>query len=345
MTRLTSNLQPANRSSDIRPEISVVVPAWNEEKNIEQIIERLSRVLDQAEPNYEIIIVDDGSKDQTSEKVLKARSTYPQTKLLRLSRNFGKEAALNAGLAHAAGNAVIQIDADLQHPPELISDMVHHWQAGTEIVYAARQSRDNETALRTFLAKSFYKTFANLSETKLMEGLGDYLLMDRKVVNALLSLPERERFTKGLYAWVGFSRKALPFEVETRKGGSSGWSLLKLFSFGINAIVSFGSMPLKIWTYIGLGIAAPSLAYGIYTIIKTLVFGIDVPGYASLMVALCFFSGVQLIGLGIIGEYLSRVLTEVKQRPVYLVSEAIGFEGAKNQETFDSTNAQLKAVE
>ncbi|MEM9277374.1 MAG: glycosyltransferase family 2 protein [Pseudomonadota bacterium] len=312
--------------SAIRPALSVVVPAYNEEANLAPFLKRLTKTLTSIGLQYEIIFVDDGSSDKTAERVMTAHSAIPQVKLVRLSRNFGKEAALNAGISHARGDAVVQIDADLQHPPELISDFVRHWQNGTEIVYGARQSRDGEPVVRKLLATCFYKVFASLSDVKLMEGLGDFLLMDRKVVNALLALPERERFTKGLYAWVGFSRMALPFEVEKRQEGNSGWSMLKLFSFGVNAIVSFGTIPLKVWTYLGLTLAIPSLAYGIYTIIKTLVFGIDVPGYASLMVALCFFSGVQLCGLGIIGEYLGRVLAEVKQRPIYLVKETEGFD-------------------
>ncbi|MEM7215374.1 MAG: glycosyltransferase family 2 protein [Pseudomonadota bacterium] len=320
-----------SRSNDGKPELSVVVPAYNEEESLAPFLRRLLNSLKSATDSFEIIFVDDGSSDKTAARVASANSIVPQVKLVRLSRNFGKEAALNAGIAHAQGRAVVQIDADLQHPPELIPELVQHWRNGTEIVYGARQSRNGESPLRRLLANCFYRVFRSLADVKLMNGLGDFLLMDRKVVDALLSLPERERFTKGLYAWVGFSRLAVPFEVERRQEGISGWNLLKLFSFGINAIVSFGTVPLKVWTYIGLTLALPSLAYGIFTIIKTLVFGIDVPGYASLMVAICFFSGVQLCGLGIIGEYLGRVLAEVKQRPIYLVRETVGFHESREE--------------
>ena len=319
------------------PVISIVIPIYNEEKNLFNIVRKLTAILNPIEANHEIIMIDDGSTDESANEALKCIEEFPRAKFLRLSRNFGKEAALNAGISHAKGEAVIQIDADFQHPPEVIVEFIKHWQEGLDIVYGERISREKEKPARRFLTAGFYKLFSVISDVKLMKGLGDFLLMDRKVVDALLSMPERERFTKGLYAWVGFSRKAVPFEVNERNEGVSSFSLLKLFSFAINAIISFGTMPLKVWTYIGLGLAIPSFAYGVFTIIKTAIFGIDVPGYASLMVAICFFSGIQLCGLGIIGEYLGRVLSEVKQRPIYLVSEKLGFE----EETSSHKNKQL----
>ena len=307
------------------PTLSVVVPAHNEENNILPLLHRLYKTLQILDESFEIIFVDDGSADNTVLKIKECMADFPEVKLIRLSRNFGKEAALNAGMQHAQGKAIIQIDADLQHPTELISDFVQHWHNGIDIVYGARRSRNSDGLVRRSLTKAFYKVFSHLSDVKLMEGLGDFLLMDRKVVEAMKQLNERERFTKGLYAWVGFSRIAVPFDVVHRETGASKFGLMKLFSFGVSAITSFGSIPLKIWTYLGLALAVPSLAYGLYTIFKTLIFGVDVPGYASLMVAVCFFSGIQLIGLGIIGEYLGRVSAEVKQRPIFLVKEKLGF--------------------
>ncbi len=307
------------------PTLSVVVPAHNEENNILPLLKSLYKTLETLDKSFEVIFVDDGSTDNTVSRVRECRVEYPEVKLIRLSRNFGKEAALNAGMQHAQGNAIIQIDADLQHPTELIIDFVKHWQSGIDIVYGARRSRNSDGIVRSGLTKAFYKVFSHLSDVKLMEGLGDFLLMDRKVVEAMKQLNERERFTKGLYAWVGFSRIAVPFDVVHRETGASKFGLVKLFTFGVSAITSFGSIPLKIWTYLGLALAIPSLAYGLYTIFKTIIFGVDVPGYASLMVAVCFFSGIQLIGLGIIGEYLGRVSAEVKQRPLFLIKEKLGF--------------------
>jgi len=306
--------------------LSVVVPVFNEADNIAQLLQKLTVAIEAVEPSYEIILVDDGSNDETAHGIAKLRKAYPCVKLIRLSRNFGKEAALNAGLSNASGQAVIQIDGDLQHPPELIAEFVQHWREGAEIVYGERQSRKTEGFAKWFLAKAFYRIFSNISDVKLMKGLGDFLLMDRKVVDALLSLPERERFTKGLYAWVGFERKAVPFEVIERARGQSGWSHIKLFTFAISAITSFGTIPLRVWSYIGLALAIPSFAYGFFTILKTIIYGADVPGYPSLMVAVCFFSGLQLFGIGILGEYLGQVLKEVKQRPLYLISEKLGFD-------------------
>jgi len=267
----------------VKPVISVIVPTYNEEQNIHLLLANVIKAMSEYEFCHEIIIVDDGSCDKTCEAVVSFRQSHPQVKLVRLSRNFGKEAALNAGIAHASGKAVIQLDADMQHPPELISEFIKYWREGFDIVYGERQSRDDEPLITRTLKKGFYKVFAALSEVKLMEGLGDFLLMDRKVVDALLSMPERERFTKGLYAWVGFSRKSVPFEVRERENGISGWSFFKLFSFAISAITSFGTIPLRIWSYIGLMLAIPSFAYGIWIILKTMALGIDVPGYASLI--------------------------------------------------------------
>jgi glycosyltransferase involved in cell wall biosynthesis len=308
------------------PVLSIIVPMFNEAKNVDQLLDRLIIVVSKTEPRYEIILIDDGSRDDTATRILEAAERNDSIKCLVFSRNFGKEAALNAGLAHASGQAVIQIDADLQHPPEIIQTFYAEWKNGAELVYGQRTSRDGDGSLRSFMTRSFYRLFSAVSDVKLMKGLGDFLLMDRKVVDALLSLPERERFTKGLYAWVGYKRVAVPFEVAPRAEGQSAWSILRLYLFALGAITSFSTVPLKIWTYVGLFLAIPSFAYGGFIFAKTLIFGIDLPGYASLMVAICFFSGIQLLGLGIIGDYLGRVLQEVKQRPLYLISTKRGFD-------------------
>jgi len=308
-----------------RPSLSVVTPAFNESSCIDRFLDRTLTCLLESNAAFEIIVVDDGSSDGTAARVAARCAATPQIKLVRLSRNFGKEAALNAGLAHASGEAVVQIDCDLQHPPELIARLVAEWQKGGEIVYAQRDSRQGEGWLRRLAAQGFYRLFASISDVRLMKGLGDFLLLDRKVVDALLRLPERERFSKGLYAWVGFRRVAVPFEVAPRFAGGSRYRIGRLARFGMDAVTAFGSLPLRIWTYIGIGLAVIGLGYGLFIALRTLLLGVDLPGYASLMVAICFFSGIQLIGLGLVGEYLSRVLVEVKQRPLYLVSETLGF--------------------
>lgn len=313
--------------------MSVVIPTYNEELSIEFLFARLMPVLDGLGVKCEVIVVDDGSRDETQSKVAHLSAQDRRIKLVCFSRNFGKEAALSAGLEHASGQAIVQIDADLQHPPELIKTFFGAWQDGSEIVYGTRRSRDDEPWLRRKLRTGFYRIFSAISEIELLKGAGDFILLDRKVADALLSLPERGRFTKGLYAWVGFKRKAVPFDVAPRNLGVSGWSPRLLRRFAIDAITAFGSVPLRVWSYVGLLLAIPSFAYGGFLTVRTMIYGIDTPGYASLMVAICFFSGVQLLGLGIIGEYLSRVLIEVKQRPLYLITERVGFDNEADQKT------------
>ncbi|MBW4975599.1 glycosyltransferase family 2 protein [Roseovarius mucosus] len=315
-----------NGSARSAASLSVVVPAYNEAGNIRAFLDRLLPCLERTRAACEIIFVDDGSADKTPVCVAEQCALDARIKLIRLSRNFGKEAALNAGLSHAIGDLVIQIDVDLQHPPETIDAMIKEWSLGADIVYAKRNSRQDESWMRRFLARSFYRVFGLICDVKLMEGAGDFILLDRKVVDALMQLPERGRFTKGLYAWVGFRRKAVPFDVAPRAHGQSGWPLLKLARFAMDAMTAFGSLPLKVWTYIGLLLAFASTLYGAVIFVQKLAFGIDVPGYASLMVAVCFLSGVQLLGLGIMGEYVSRIFAEVKQRPMFLVQERIGFD-------------------
>ena len=317
----------ARDSNKNAPLLSIVAPAFNEADGIDAFFDRLLAHLDGLNISYEVIVVDDGSHDDTSARVAARRASAPQIKLIRFSRNFGKEAALNAGLCCAAGAAVVQIDTDLQHPPEVIADLLEAWRQGGQIVYARRRSRDSDPWLRRKATKAFYSIYSAISDVALMEGLGDFLLLDRKAVDALLRLAERERFTKGLYAWIGFKRVAVPFDVAPRTTGVTSFRLGRLVRFAMDGITAFGSLPLKVWTYVGLVLALFGLTYGGYIMLRTMLFGIDLPGYASLMVALCVFSGIQLLGLGLIGEYLSRVATEVKQRPLFVVDEALGLDG------------------
>jgi glycosyltransferase involved in cell wall biosynthesis len=308
------------------PKISIVVPLYNEENNIDYLLERLLIVLNKLETSYEIVCVNDGSKDNTLKYLVEHHRSNQAIKVVNLSRNFGKEIALTAGIDYATGAAIIPIDADLQDPPELIEELVAKWQEGYDVVYATRRSRQGETWLKRFTATVFYQTIGKMSRVPIPPNTGDFRLLDRRVVEALKQMPERTRFMKGLFAWVGFKQTSVLFDREPRFQGGSTWNYWKLWNFALDGITSFSFLPLKIWSYVGLIISFTSLLYATFLVINTLLSGIDVPGYASLMVAVLFLGGIQLITLGIIGEYLGRVYEEVKERPLYLVRECYGFE-------------------
>ncbi|MDJ0577419.1 MAG: glycosyltransferase family 2 protein [Xenococcaceae cyanobacterium MO_234.B1] len=318
--------------SDHSPEIeiSVVVPLYNEEENIDYLFTRLLSVLDKLETSYEVVCINDGSRDNTLKQLIEYHHQNPNIKVINLSRNFGKEIALTAGIDYARGEAVIPIDADLQDPPELIEELVAKWRQGYDIVYATRRSRQGETWLKRFTADAFYKTIGKMTKISIPANTGDFRLLDRKVVEALKQIPERTRFMKGLFAWVGYKQTSVMFDREPRAAGTTTWNYWKLWNFAIDGITSFSFVPLKIWSYIGLFISFLSLLYASFLVIRTLILGIDVPGYASLMVAVLFFGGIQLITLGVIGEYLGRVYEEVKGRPLYFVRESYGFETKSN---------------
>ena len=315
-------------------ELSIVVPLYNEEKNLGYLFERLTSTLSQITDSYEIICVNDGSKDNTLDCLIEQNHCNPDIKVVNLSRNFGKEIALTAGIDYANGAAVIPIDADLQDPPELIEELVAKWREGYDVVYATRHTRRGETWLKRFSADAFYQTIGKMSRVPIPGNTGDFRLLDRKVVEALKQLPERTRFMKGLFAWVGFKQTSILFERQPRFQGNTTWNYWKLWNFALDGIASFSLVPLKVWSYFGLSVSLISLVYASIIIIRTFIFGVDVPGYASLMVAILFLGGIQLITLGIIGEYLGRVYEEVKGRPLYLVRESYGFEAKKQfQET------------
>jgi len=309
-----------------RPVLSVVIPMRNEAGNLDALLDRLLPVLDGIGQPAEVVCVDDGSTDATLSVLATRRRFDARVKILRLSRNFGKEVALAAGLAHAQGDAVVLMDADLQHPPELIADLVARWLDGCEMVYGVRRRWHDASRLRRLASHAFYRVFSAMTRTDLPSGAGDYRLLDRRVVDALNACTERSRFTKGLYAWVGFRHEGVPFDVDPRLSGRTAWSALGLWRFAVDAITSFSMMPLRIWSYLGVLVSMFAMAYGGFIVVRTLMFGRDVPGYASLIAAITFFSGVQLIGLGVIGEYLGRVFTEVKRRPLFVVAEAAGFD-------------------
>jgi glycosyltransferase involved in cell wall biosynthesis len=311
-------------------EISVVIPLYNEEPNIDYLLERLERVLTDLNMKHEIVCVNDGSKDDTLARLIEHHYRNPAVKVVNLSRNFGKEIALTAGLDYAAGAAVVPIDADLQDPPELIGELIAKWHEGYDVVYAIRRSRQGESWLKRFTANVFYRVIGRMSHVPIPRNTGDFRLLDRKVVEALKRLPERTRFMKGLFSWVGFRQTSIFYDRAQRHKGQTKWNYWRLWNFAIDGITSFSLTPLKVWTYVGVFLALLSFLYAIFLVIRTLLFGIVVPGYASLMVTMLFLGAIQLITLGIIGEYLGRIYDEVKQRPLYLVRNSYGFEVANN---------------
>lgn len=307
-------------------ELSVVVPLYNEELNINYLFERLVSVLSRLNMKYEIVCVNDGSKDNTLKHLVEHHHRNPLIKVINLSRNFGKEIALTAGIDYARGAAVVPIDADLQDPPELIEDLINKWREGYDVVYATRRSRIGESWLKRSTASAFYQAIARMSRISIPSNTGDFRLLDRRVVDALKQVPERNRFMKGLFAWVGFKQTSIVYDRPQRYKGTTKWNYWRLWNFAIDGITSFSFLPLKVWSYVGLALSLLSFLYATFLIIRTLLFGIDVPGYASLMVAVLFLGGVQLLTLGIIGEYLGRVYEEVKGRPLYLVRDYYGFD-------------------
>jgi glycosyltransferase involved in cell wall biosynthesis len=302
------------------PTLSVVVPLYNEEEVIVQFHARLSAVMDGLGTTWEVIYVNDGSQDRSLSIIEGIRAGNDHVAVLNLSRNFGKEIAMTAGLDHARGEAVIVIDADLQDPPEVIPALVAGWREGFDIVYAQRRVREGETATKRATAELFYRLMQHVGgRVKIPRNTGDFRLMSRRSVDALLKLREQHRFMKGLFAWVGFPAKAVPYDRAPRAAGTTKWNYWKLWNLAIEGITSFTVAPLKIATYIGLVSAVFALLFGAQIVIRTLIFGNPVPGYPSVMAVVLFFSGVQLMTLGVIGEYLGRVFNEVKGRPLYLV--------------------------
>ena len=308
------------------PELSIVVPVHNEAANLPLLVERLRTALTGEVASWEIVFVDDGSRDETLAVIRELNAADPRISAVSFSRNFGKEIAIAAGLDHALGDAVIIMDADLQHPPETIPAFLAKWREGYLNVYGQRTDREGETRMKRGFAKLFYRIFGYFGETPLPEGAGDFRLLDRKAVDALRALPERARFSKGLYAWVGFRSAGVPFHVAEREHGQSKFKYRKLFSFAFDGWSSFSTVPLKIATWSGAIIAVIATLSAIYFMLRTLLFGTDLPGFPSLIVSIMFFSGIQLVSLGMIGEYVGRIFAEVKRRPLYLIGERVGFD-------------------
>lgn len=306
--------------------LSLVVPMHNEEPVLETLFARLDDTVGRLPLDLEIVCVDDGSRDATLE-LLRARAARDRrVRVLSLSRNFGKEAALTAGLEAATGEMVVPLDADLQDPPELIGEFVALWEQGYDVVYGVRSDRTSDTVLKRTTANAFYRVFNALSDYPIPASTGDFRLMDRCVIEALRRLPERNRFMKGLFAWVGFRQVGVPYVRPARMAGTTAWGYRKLFRFAIDGVTAFTTLPLRVWTLVGIGAAFVAILTGLGLIVRVLIVGRDVPGYASLMVVLLFGFALQMIALGVMGEYIGRMYQEVKGRPTYLVKDRIGFD-------------------
>lgn len=305
--------------------IALLIPVYNEAAVLPILWQRLEEVLPHApEAVFEYVFVNDGSTDETLSALRKLAAEHPQVKVVSLSRNFGKEAALTAGLQETAGaDATVVLDADLQDPPELIPAFIEKFRQGFDVVYGKRISRKTDSFLKRVTARGFYACYNRLATRPIPADAGDFRLMSRRVVQAVLQLPERERFMKGLFNWVGFKTASVPFERPPRAAGKTKWNYWKLWNFALEGLTASSTLPLRLWTYFGFAVSGFAFLYALWVAAQKIIYGNPVSGYASLMVAILFFSGVQLISLGVIGEYLGRIFKEVKQRPLYLVEEKI----------------------
>ncbi len=304
--------------------LSLIIPMHNEAAVLPTTLAAIKAALGGLGVEYEIIGVDDGSTDDTFAVLSRLAEADPRLRGLRLSRNFGKEAALSAGLDHCDGDMVVPIDADLQDPPSLIADFITLWEAGFDVVYGVRTERRSDTFFKRATAGAFYRVFNKISDVPIPGDTGDFRLMDRAVVQALRALPERNRFMKGLFAWVGFRQVGVPYVRPERAAGTTSFNGPRLFRFALDGITAFSTAPLRIWSLVGLAGAAAALGYALFLIAHVLVQGRDIPGYASLMVVLLLFSSFQMIALGVFGEYLGRMYQEIKGRPLYIISDRFG---------------------
>ena len=301
--------------------ISVIVPCYNEEDVINIFLAKIFPVLEKLHKSYEIVFVNDGSRDNTLEILKQKVQEIDEVRVISLSRNFGKEAALTAGLDMAHGEVVVPIDVDLQDPPELILDFVKKYEEGYSVVIGKRVDRSSDTTAKRLSAELFYKMHNKISDIEIPNNVGDYRLMSRKVVNELKRLPETQRFMKGIFAWLGFKTAVIEYRRDERIAGKTSFNGWKLWNFALDGITSFSTAPLRVWLYIGTVLAFISFIYGSWIIIRTLVFGADVPGYASMITIVLFLGGIQLIGIGILGEYIGRIYLEAKNRPIYIIED------------------------
>ena len=310
-------------------ELSIIVPCYNESEVVENFFSAMvgnNGILNNLGLNCELVFINDGSKDNTLELLKAQKEIYSNKsnldiKIVNLSRNFGKEAAMSAGFSVASGEAIVPMDADLQDPPELIAKFVELWRQGYDVVLAKRNDRQEDSFAKRFSSSLFYKLNNKISDVKLPDNVGDFRLFTRKVLNAINSLPENQRFMKGIFAWVGFRSITIEYEEQERIAGSSKFNGWKLWNFALQGITGFGTLPLRIWTYIGFIVSFFAFIYASFLILRTLIMGIDLPGYASLVVIILFLGGLQLIGIGILGEYVGRIYMESKRRPPFIIDE------------------------
>lgn len=302
--------------------ISILIPAYNEEEVLDKLMARLGNLAnDVKDYNFEFLFVNDGSKDKTLQLIREYAEKDPRVSYVNLSRNFGKEIGMIAGLDHVQGDATVIIDADLQDPPELIPQMIKLWEEGYDDVYAKRKSREGETWFKKFTSKMYYKTLQKLTRIPIQEDTGDFRLLDRRVVEALKEFRESQRNTKAMFSWVGFYKKEIMYDRDPRAAGETKWNYVKLIELAIDGITSFTTAPLRLSTFAGIIVSFFAFIYLIYLVIRTIVHGTDLAGYPSMMAVILFLGGVQLISLGIIGEYVGRIFNETKQRPLYLIEE------------------------
>ncbi len=306
--------------------LSIIAPMHNESEVLDAFFTRLEQAIADIGVEAEIICVDDGSRDDTLAKLLDRARRDPKVKVVALARNFGKEAALTAGMDAATGDMVVPIDADLQDPPELIGEFVRLWERGFDVIYGVRADRSSDSFLKRFTANLFYRVFNKVSDLDLPMSAGDFRLMDRRVVEAVKSLPERNRFMKGLFAWVGFAQVGVPYVRPQREAGTTSFGYLKLLRFALDGITSFSTVPLRVWSVLGLCAALMAFVAAAGLIVRVMLVGREVPGYASLMVAVLLGFAVQMLAFGVLGEYVGRLYQEVKGRPIYIVSRRFGFE-------------------
>jgi polyisoprenyl-phosphate glycosyltransferase len=311
------------------PRLSVVVPVYNEEAVLPAFVASTFAALADDDVKLEFVFVNDGSRDRSLERLLELAAAHPEIRVVDLSRNFGKEYALSAGLKYATGDAVVVMDADLQHPPEVIPRFLEQWRAGYDVVYGIHHRRSENSRAKRVLSALFYRFFNRIAETPLPVNVGDFRLMDRSVVAALNELPERNRFMKGLFAWVGFHQVGVFYEQTERALGTSKWSLWRLWNFGLDGLTSFTTVPLRLWSYVGFAVSGSAMIYAAYLVLRTLIHGADVPGFASLAVLILILGGIQLVSLGVMGEYLGRLYREAKGRPLFLVRQTYGFPGGE----------------
>ena len=310
-------------------ELSIIVPCYNESEVVEKFFSAMvgnNGILNNLGLNCELVFINDGSKDNTLELLKAQKEIYSNKsnldiKIVNLSRNFGKEAAMSAGFSVASGEAIVPMDADLQDPPELIAKFVELWRQGYDVVLAKRNDRQEDSFAKRFSSSLFYKLNNKISDVKLPDNVGDFRLFTRKVLNAINSLPENQRFMKGIFAWVGFRSITVEYKRPQRIAGSSKFNGWKLWNFALQGITGFGTLPLRIWTYIGFIVSFFAFIYASFLILRTLIMGIDLPGYASLVVIILFLGGLQLIGIGILGEYVGRIYMESKRRPPFIIDE------------------------